>query len=160
MPGGRPTKYHPRLCADLIKFFNRPLYIKKIRREWVDGEVKKIEDTVPNETPYLIDWIMKHDLSHDTPSNWAKVHPEFLGAYNKAKMLQERFLAELGIKGDHNGFMTFQALKNVSGWRDKTETEVTGGQIAITIVNAYRGPQKEYRDTNTGISVVRESLAA
>ena len=122
-PGGRPTKYYPELCDDLIKFFSRPLYIKKTIRKFVDGEEQIIEQEVPNETPWLIDWIMKHKISHDTPANWAKQYPEFLGAYIRSKQLQERFLAELGIKGDHSGFMTFQTLKNVAGWRDKTEVE-------------------------------------
>jgi hypothetical protein len=156
---GRPSKYRPELCADLIKFFNRPLYITKKHKEWVGGELKIIEDDVPNKTPWLVDWCLEHKISIDLPQDWSKAHPEFLRALNTAKKIQERFLAELGIKGDHNAFMTFQALKNVAGWRDKTETEVTGGQVAITIVNAYRGPQKP-RDSDTGIPNVRDALAA
>lgn len=125
-PGGRPTKYKPELCEDLVKFFSRPLYIIKKTRKFIDGQEEIIEESVPNETPWLIDWVMKHDLCVDTPANWAKQYPEFFRAYNTAKSLQERFLAELGIKGDHSGFMTFQALKNVSGWRDKTDVEHSG----------------------------------
>ena len=128
-PGGRPPKYHPDLCKDLVKFFDRPFYIKKIERKNVDGEWVEVEHEVPNRTPFLIDWVMKHDLHTETPSEWAKKYPEFSVAYNRAKTLQERFLVELGIKGDHNGFMTFQTLKNVSGWRDKQEVEHTGDLI-------------------------------
>lgn len=123
-PGGRPTKYDPSLCVDLIDFFNRPLYKKKIQRVLIDGEWTDKEVEVANDSPWLIDWCMKHDICVDTPSNWAKKFPEFFLAYNKAKLLQERFFAELGIKGEHNGFMTFQTLKNVSGWRDKHETDI------------------------------------
>lgn len=122
-PGGRPTKYYPELCEDLIKFFDRPLYIKKIERKLVEGEWVEVEHEVPNETPFLIKWTMKHKISVDTPANWSKQYPEFFRALNTAKSLQERFLVELGIKGDHNGFMTFQTLKNVAGWRDKHEVE-------------------------------------
>jgi len=133
-PIGRPTKYHPDLCQDIIEFFTRPLLIKKNFKEWVNGELKVIERHVPNATPYLIDWIMKHHLSHDTPNNWSKIHPEFLGALNTAKMIQEKFLAELAIKGEHNAFMTFQALKNISGWRDKHEVESTSkSEVKITV---------------------------
>jgi len=122
-PGGRPTKYRPELCADLIKFFDRPLYIKKKTKRFINGEEIITEEEAPNKTPFLIDWVMKHKLCVDTPANWAKQYPEFFRAYNSAKQIQERFLVELGIKGDHNGFMTFQTLKNVAGWRDKTEIE-------------------------------------
>ena len=131
-PGGRPTKYRPELCQDLIEFFSRPLYIKKTIRKWVDGEEQIIEQDVPNTSPYIIDWVMKHDLAHDTPVNWAKKYPEFFDAYNRAKTLQERFFTELGIKGEHNGFMTFQTLKNISGWRDKQDIEHSGG-VSVTM---------------------------
>jgi len=131
--GGRPTKYRPELCADIIEFFNRPLYIKKVERKCVDGEWTEVEHEVPNRTPFLIHWIMKHDLCMQTPHNWCAEHPEFLVAYNKAKALQENFIVEHGIKGDHNGFMTFQTLKNVSGWRDKTEVENSGSLKIVTM---------------------------
>lgn len=124
-PGGRPTKYTPEMCDDIIKFFDRPLYIKKTIRKFVDGEEQIIEQEVPNRTPFFIHWCMKHNLNVETPSEWAKKFPEFSVAYNKAKTLQEQFLVEHGIKGDHNGFMTFQTLKNVAGWRDKTEIDHT-----------------------------------
>lgn len=123
---GRPTKYHPGLCKDLVDFFNRPLYIERKITQVVDGKKKISTEQVPNKTPFLIDWVMKHDLCVDTPSDWAKKYPDFFRAYNRAKQLQERFLVELGIKGYHNGFMTFQTLKNVSGWRDRAELEHSG----------------------------------
>lgn len=132
-PGGRPTKYTPELCEDIIKFFDRPLYIKKKIRKFVDGEEQIIEQEVPNRTPFLINWVMKHNLCMQTPHNWCDEHPEFLVAYNKAKALQENFLVEHGIKGDHNGFMTFQTLKNVAGWRDKTEVKHSGGVVATNV---------------------------
>jgi len=125
--------YRPEMCEDLVKFFDRPLYIKKTRKEWVDGEEKIIEFEEPNATPFLIHWCLKNDISRDIVTDWAKKYPEFRLAYCKAKDLQESFLAELGIKGDHNGFMTFQTLKNVSGWRDKQEVEqrVEGTQVVV-----------------------------
>ena len=117
--GGRPTKYKPEFCQDIIDFFSRPLYITKKIKKWIDGKEEVLEQDVPNETPFLIKWTEKIGVSHDAPCEWAKVHPEFSDALYRAKRLQESFLVELGIKGDHNGFMTFQTLKNVSGWRDE-----------------------------------------
>jgi hypothetical protein len=137
-PGGRPTKYRPELCQDLIKFFDRPLYIKKKTRKWLNGEEVICEEEVPNKTPFFIHWCMKHKLSWQTPHNWLKEYPEFLDAYNRSKILLEAFLVELGIKGDHNGFMTFQTLKNVSGWRDKTEVETkTEHKLTAQIIVKY-----------------------
>lgn len=121
--GGRPTKYRPELCDDIIKFFDRPLYVKKITRKWVDGEEQIIEQEVPNETPFLARWCRKHKINVTAPSEWAHKYPEFSKAIIDCKAIQEAFLVEHGIKGDHNGFMTFQTLKNVSGWRDKHEVE-------------------------------------
>lgn len=128
--GGRPTKYRPEYCEDIIRFFSRPLYIKKTERKNIDGEWVEVEHEVPNETPFLIDWTEKIGVAHDAPYEWAKVHPEFSAAYYRAKKKQERFLVELGIKGDHNGFMTFQTLKNVSGWREEQHLKQT---VDITV---------------------------
>ncbi len=133
-PEGRPTLYRPSMCEDIIAFFNRPRYISKMRKVIdSEGNVTQTEYEEPNETPFLIHWCHKNNISHDAVIDWAKKYPEFSVAYNKAKSFQEAFLTELGIKGDHNGFMTFQTLKNVSGWRDKQEVEqkVEGTQVVI-----------------------------
>lgn len=142
---GRPSKYRPELCDDLIKFFSRPLYIKEKKRKWINGEEIVTEEKVANETPFLINWVVKHGIDASTPSDWASKYPEFSKALNKAKQLQEFFLAELGIKGHHNGFMTYQTLKNVSGWRDNKEVEIKDAgeyfkQIADAISRADTMP--------------------
>ena len=45
---GRPTKYHPGLCKDLVDFFNRPLYIERKITQVVDGKKKISTEQVPN----------------------------------------------------------------------------------------------------------------
>lgn len=147
-PMGRPSKYHPGLCDDLLEFFGRPLYItRKIKKfHPVTGQEIEVEIEEPNMTPYLIDWCMKHNLDVVTPSDWAKTHPEFSKAYFAAKKMQERFLAELGIKGDHNAFMSFCALKNVSGWRDKQEIDHGATRELVKIFIPRKGSLKNYVD--------------
>lgn len=130
-PRSAPTLYQPEYCEDIIKFFDRPLYIKKTQRKWVDGEEQIIESEVPNETPYLVSWCMKIGVSTSAVKDWAEKHENFGIAYNRAKELQERFLAELGIKGDHSGFMTFKALQNISGWRDKESDQASFTNIVV-----------------------------
>lgn len=145
---GRPTLYHPGLCDDIIEFFDRPLYIKKIERKNIDGDWAEVEHEVPNRTPFLIHWVLKHNICMQTPHNWCVQHPEFLVAYNKAKALQENFLVEHGVKGDHNGFMTFQTLKNVAGWRDKQEVKHSGGVVSATVDVEGKSPEELIRLLN------------
>ena len=120
---GRPSNYRPELCDDLIKFFSRPVFIKEKVRKFVAGEEIIFEEKVANETPFLIHWSRKHGLHPDAHIDWAKNHPEFCCALITAKRLQEAFLAELGLKNKHNAFMSYQTLKNVSGWRDQKPDE-------------------------------------
>ena len=142
-PRGRPTKYRPELCQDLVDFFSRPLYITEKKKKWIDGKEIITEEKVPNESPFLVKWCLKHDLDVNTPHDWAQKYPDFSRAYLYAKQLQEFFFAELGIKGDHNGFMTFQTLKNVSGWRDKSEVELTEVKLSKEEINARVSRQKK-----------------
>lgn len=123
--GGRPTKYRPTMPESLIKFFKRPLYVNEKVKSIVDGKTIITYKKVPNKSPYLIHWCLEQKIHPWDISAWANdgKHPEFSKALIVAKQLQETFFNELGIKGDHNPFMTFQTLKNVSGWRDKTEVE-------------------------------------
>jgi hypothetical protein len=122
---GRPLKYHPGLCNDLIKFFS-------VKPTFKNKETGKLQ---ANNTPFLIHWTQKHKIDVCTPSDWASKYPEFSKAYAKAKLLQEQFLAECGLKGVHNAFMSVMALKNIAGWRDKAEIESTSTVKTEQIIN-------------------------
>lgn len=112
MAGGRPTKYKPEYCQDLIDFFNVEPY-----RELSDQNGK--EYLMPGRFPTLAGWCGKKLISRQTLHEWVSVHPEFSDAYKVAKELQEDLLIRGGIAGAYaTAFAVFTA-KNAIGWRDK-----------------------------------------
>jgi hypothetical protein len=54
------------------------------------------------------------------------IHKEFSLAYAQAKQLQESVLVEGAISGLYNAQFSSFAAKNLIGWKDKSETELTG----------------------------------
>lgn len=73
------------------------------------------------------------DVSRETVDNWTKAHPEFLDAVKRgkakgAKVWEDR-LAALADAGTGNAAGIIFGLKNrlTDDWRDKTETEHSGG---------------------------------
>jgi hypothetical protein len=69
----------------------------------------------------LHDWATAKDLATGELK-----HPEFSDAYKKAKDLQEANLIEGTIGNAYNSTFAIFTAKNVLGWRDKIEQEITG----------------------------------
>ncbi len=125
---GRPSLYKPQYCQDIINFFNiSPVIYKDMTTTKPDGTTtdKTVPEAAP--TPFFVDWQIKIGISDETMLNWTKAFPEFLGAYNRAKQLQTKFLAECALKEVHSSFFTVFTMKNICGWRDVKEVvgEVT-----------------------------------
>ena len=114
-PGGRPSKYKPEFVDQLIKYFNSPaITIDK------DGKM------TPGHFPTLARFASMIEVNKDTLIEWTKVHPEFSDAYKRAKDLQEANLIEGTLSGAYQPSFSIFTAKNVLGWRDKTEQELTG----------------------------------
>ena len=105
---GRPTKYKPDYCIELIKHMQRGFSY----------------DTFPAVIP---------DKVHlDTLYEWESKYPEFSEAKKIAFTRNRHFWEELGIKASLEQKQNFNAavwifnMKNRFGWKDKTETEHKG----------------------------------
>lgn len=133
--GGRPTKYNPAYCQDLIDFFSiEPIQYKDITVTHKDGtQIDKTEmEAAP--TPYFTTWCAKIGIEESTFWEWAHKYQEFSIAYKRAKKLQREFIIETALKQVHNGTFSIFLLKNVckfqdkeeENWADKTETELSG----------------------------------
>lgn len=119
MPAGRPTDYEPGFCVvaedTLAKGFSLAV---------VAGEC---------------------GVSRQTVDAWTKAHPEFLDAVTRGRargaIIWETRLANLADTGTGNATAVIFGLKNrlTDDWRDKTETEHSGGveirKITRTIVD-------------------------
>ena len=101
---GRPTKYTPEVLAkmgeDLIRWFKKP------------GNI------------WLKDFAIARGFHWSQFCELAEKSPEFSQALKAAKDMQEAKLFRLGIAKKYSTAMAIFALKNVAGWRDKSE--ITG----------------------------------
>jgi len=130
---GRPPKWTLQINKDLIDYFYEAkrfeqVVVKRITKK--DGETIEELKQMPCAYPVFFRFEREHELSIGLLSKWAaeeeerekddeeSSRPGFLQAYKLAKAVQEDFLAQNGVAGISNPYMTGLALKNVAKWRD------------------------------------------
>lgn len=115
---GRPTSYRPEFCERIVAYFERT--------QTDDGE------------PYFPQFVgFAHEIgvTRNTLLNWCDANPEFLGAYQRAKGLQEQALVAHTLAGRFNASFAGLTAKNLLGWRDRQDLEHSGpngGPIEFT----------------------------
>jgi hypothetical protein len=121
-PGGRPTKYKPEYCQQLIDYMEEDG--DPVKRPVVyEGQViDNIVGYLPN---FFVSFARKLGVSVDTIQEWKKVYPEFSAAYKKAQAIQLDKMVKGSIAGVYNSAGAIFALKNMFGWRDKQEIDTT-----------------------------------
>ena len=134
-PGGRPTKYEDWMVDAMITYFSKEV----------------------GNFPTLAGFSASIGVSRETLHDWAtqKVvsgnlrHPEFSDAYKRAKELQEENLVSGALTGKYNATFAIFTAKNVLGWRDKIEQEITGkdGGPLAGIQVMFVNPDGTERDT-------------
>lgn len=110
--GGRPTKYEDWMEEAILTYFNAPV----------------------GSFPTLAGFAASLGVSRDTLHDWATAknvsgdlrNPKFSDAYKRAKEMQEKNLVEGALTGAYNPTFAIFTAKNVLGWRDKVEQEITG----------------------------------
>lgn len=123
-PVGRPSKYKPQYCQQIIDFFNvMPTKIVIERFFYKNGDEKEKEIEVANELPLIQDFCFKIGVTRKTLLDWTTKFPEFLKAYNIAKDLQEAMWIKNGLKGLYNPSFAIFTGKNMFGWRDQVTFE-------------------------------------
>ena len=134
-PVGRPSSYKDEYVDDLIRFFDQSVYTIKTT---YDKEGNEKVEKVLNPFPTLARFATKVGVTRDTLYEWATAtnekgelkHPDFSYAYKRAKDYQEALLVEGAIGGMYQANFSIFTAKNVLGWRDKMEQEITGAEGA------------------------------
>jgi len=156
---GRPTKYKPEFCEQLIKHFDIepweereiPHYVKSNARDdegnrliaWVD--IKRL----PVRMPTLRGFAKKIGVGITTIYEWLKdseptYKKDFANAFTCAKDIRKDWLIDLGLSGSVAPLSFKFVAVNCTDMRDKTESEFTGaegGPIKMQIVN-FSGASK------------------
>lgn len=146
-PRGRPTLFKEEFADQLIDYFNIEAYTEKVELN-KDGNPVIIK--VANKFPTLARFATMIGVTRETLHDWATSkndqgelkYADFSYAYKRAKDYQESILVEGTMNGVFNAPFSIFTAKNVLGWRDKTEQEITGkdgeslmSAIQVTFVN-------------------------
>ena len=125
-PGGRPTKYRPEYCEEIIEYFERPPQRIEYKREYNhDGSIKKEEPiTLGAEFPSLAGFAAKIGVDKLTLLRWKDEHKEFCSAYTRAKEIQENIWLINGMGGQYNSQFAQFFGKNCLGYKDKQDITI------------------------------------
>jgi len=128
---GRPTKYRDEFVDMLLEFFSQ----SPTREVTVmDKSGNETIQVLPGKFPTLARFATNIGVTTETLHDWATAknadgtlrNPPFSYAYKKAKDLQQANLVEGTMQGAYNSTFAIFTAKNVLGWRDKIEQEITG----------------------------------
>lgn len=124
--GGRPTDYKIEYCKDILEFFTLEPYRSFLKKTITkkNGEVTKEFEERGNNCPFIGQFARDIGVSRSAITRWAKKYPEFQVALKEAKKLQEEHIATNGLNGSFNSSFSIFTLKNVAGWRDRTDPSV------------------------------------
>ena len=145
-PEGRPTKYEPHICEELIKYFDIEPHFETpiITTDKKGNTVEKIA-FIPSDLPTLAGFARKKKVHRDTLHEWSKKYPEFSDALKRAKECQEDILVTNGLKGLYEQPFAIFTAKNIMGWRDSKDEPnglTINGPVQIKIVGEKQLPSE------------------
>jgi hypothetical protein len=133
---GKPTKYRPIYCQQIITFFNRNhTYESEVTHTNKKGESWTSYQTKANPVPLMCDFALYLDTDVATLHRWTKQHEDYRKASTHAQDLQLRHLATVTGLGLYNANWSVFMAKNISKWRDKKDIEHSGQVDSTLFVN-------------------------
>lgn len=103
---GRPSKYKPQFCQEIIDFFSGEPYqltvTEEMKEYFTNGILKKElarKKLIPEKLPTFFRFSEKIKVDQGTLLEWAAKYPAFSRAFTRAKELQKEFLMALGLAG-------------------------------------------------------------
>mgnify|MGYP001565159273 CR=1 FL=1 len=100
---------------------------KKYTDEFLMNESIEMEKFFADESKvFLKEFAIERKYPSYYISIWATENEEFSKTLNRCKDIQEIRILKMGLTLKWNPYMTGLTLKNVAGWRDKTEVEHSG----------------------------------
>jgi len=105
---GRPSKYKPEYCQDIIDYFSTP---------YMDQEGHAAPP------PYFMNFALSIGINMDTLTEWRNKHDDFSAAYSIAKEKQLQFIMNNALLGGYNASFAWRTLMNLHGWREKQDID-------------------------------------
>lgn len=143
-PFGRPTKYHPKYCEEIVNFFNRephkPLMVKNDKGKDVVATDKYGRPIfTPCRLPTKEAFAASIGIHTETLINWAKANPDFFDAVKKAENLQKEILVQNGLTGNYEKTFAIFTAKNVTDMSDKQTVDNISSDGSMS-------PKKDFND--------------
>lgn len=135
-PGGRPTKYKAEYCDSIISYFDLPPQQTTYKRTYyANGQLKSEEPCVlAEQLPTVEGFAHSISVHKDTLYEWASKHKEFSVALARARQLQEKIWLVNAMGGQYNAQFAQFFGKNCLGYKDKSETELSGDMgVKVTL---------------------------
>lgn len=133
-PFGRPTKYDPKYCQELLEFFDRPPYEVKTKKIITKkGDVMEIEYEAPSDLPTMEGFARKIGVDRATLFRWEQEYPDFCNTATRARAMQYDILVTNGLKGHYEKTVTVFVAKNLTDLKDKKEVDITSGGDKIGV---------------------------
>ena len=122
---GRPSKYRPEYCQQMIEFFQRPLTHTKIKTYTTKaGTVIEEPIEVPNELPTLEEFSESIGIWKQNLLEWTKIYPDFHAAYVRAKQLFRDFIVKNGITARYDSRFAMFIAVNDTDLKDSKDVQV------------------------------------
>lgn len=132
---GRPSKYKPEYCEEIIKFFSGPKMKQVVKSERTITKANGTTETfkeymyMAEDLPTFNQFARSIGVNEDTVVEWAKPENKkkydgFSVSYNIAHKLQKEFLVDNALKGLHPPATFIFTAKNITDMRDKVETDI------------------------------------
>lgn len=130
MPVGRPTKYKPAYCKEIVAYFqtaaDAPTRELAPVVTTTDGEkpsVKTETRRICAELPTLEGFAGSIGVASFTLRQWAEKHEEFRVAYARAQDIQFRLLTDRGLTRQYDPTAFLFVAKNITWMKDRTAVD-------------------------------------
>lgn len=137
---GRPTKYKPEYCQEIIDHFNQPLYVYETEEKMsASGAIKEIKVKKANDMPTFNRFALERNVLPDSMMEWVHKYPEFSRAYRYCKGIQTEFITTHALSKNYSeGFSKFFAINNLgmierSEMKTENEHNVKGYGLAFDL---------------------------
>ena len=124
---GRKTEYCPHYCKSIIDYFQVD-HTKIINETYTNkqGQSYSKPKEIANSLPLLEGFAVLIGVDVSTIRAWSKKYADFKRCYARARSIQYDMLVNNGLRGLYNANFCALAVKNLTDWTDRKETQVVG----------------------------------
>lgn len=136
---GRPTKYDPKFCDEILAYFQKEPFTVLYKKEYHKDGTLKAETPImtANELPTFQGFASKIGVHFDTLREWVDKYSDFSLSYARAKQMQEHIWLINGMQNLYNAQFAQFFGKNCLGYKDKVEVDSNlSGDISVVFCAA------------------------